>query len=108
MKKNDLNLSEENWCAALSYVFVGLLWYLLDDKMRKSSFVKFHVKQALVLLIAVLLLEILSTVLFFIFFVWWLVGLFLFIIGLLGVIYALDNQEKPLPLLGSFAKKFTF
>ena len=108
MTKKSSNLADENWCAALSYLFIGIIWFILDDKMRKNSFVKFHVKQGLVLLIAVIILQILSVILFILIFVWWLVGVLLFVLGIIGLIYALDNKQKPVPFLGTFAKKFKF
>jgi uncharacterized membrane protein len=96
------------WCAALSYLLVGVIWYFLDEKMKRDDFVKFHVKQGLVLLISILALQVLSTLMILLTFLWFVIGLFLLIIGLIGVVYALENKEKPMPILGKYAKNFTF
>ena len=37
--------------AILSYFLVGVIWYLVDEKVKKSPLAKFHVKQALNLMI---------------------------------------------------------
>ncbi len=108
VKKNSKNITDKNWCAALSYLFVGILWFALDDNMRKDSFVRFHAKQGLVLLIAVIALNMLSSLLPFLALVWWLLGLGLFVLGLLGFIFALDHKKKSIPILGSLAKNFKF
>lgn len=99
---------ERRWCAALSYLVVGLIWYFLDDNMKKDSFVKYHVKQGLVLLISVITLQVLLSLMTFLTIVWMLMGLFLLVIGLIGVVYALEHKEKPMPLIGKYAKNFTF
>lgn len=99
---------ERRWCAALSYLVVGLIWYFLDDSMKKDPFVKYHVKQGLVLLLSVIALQVLSSLIIFLTIVWMLMGLFLLIIGLIGVVYALEHKEKPMPVLGKYAKNFTF
>lgn len=99
---------KRRWCAALSYLIVGLIWYFFDDQMKKDSFVKYHVKQGLVLLISVIILQVLLTLMAFLMLIWLLLGLFLFVIGLIGVVYALEHKEKSMPLIGKYAKNFTF
>ena len=43
---------KNNLCAILAYLLVGIIWYFVDEKMKKDKFVKFHVKQAITLMIA--------------------------------------------------------
>jgi len=99
---------ERRWCAALSYLLVGLIWYFFDDNMKKDPFVKYHVKQGLVLLMSLITLQVLLSLMIFLTVVWLLMGLFLLIIGLIGVVYALEYKKKPMPVIGKYAKNFTF
>lgn len=51
----------EKACAILSYLVVGIIWYLLDEKLKNNSLVKFHVKQSLVLIIFSIIINIVGT-----------------------------------------------
>lgn len=117
VKNKKQEISPEKLCALLSYILVGLVWYFFDEKMKKNSFVKFHVKQGIILLIAELLWALLISALF-----WPLViislGTFLPIFGLLriipvvwiiiGILNVLNNKQTILPLIGKYAKKLGF
>ena len=45
-------IEEGKAAAVLSYLLIGIIWYFVDEKMKKNSYVKFHVQQAIVLIIA--------------------------------------------------------
>tara|TARA_Y100000310_G_C20699883_1_gene828722 strand:- start:90 stop:509 length:420 start_codon:yes stop_codon:yes gene_type:complete len=98
--------------AVLSYFLVGILWWLLDDKLKKNAFVKFHVKQALVLLIASVAVSVAGWVLIFIPVIGWIsfavliIGIF--ILWLMGILKAVNGKTEEIPLIGSFAKNFKF
>lgn len=109
--------SNEQLCAILSYLFVGIIWYFADEKIKKSSFVKFHVKQALILIIAEIIYSVLIGILF------WPIVLISFgvlyplmrllyavplVWVVIGIINAINYREIYLPLIGKFAKKFNF
>jgi len=36
-------------CAILAYFFVGIIWFFVDEKLKKNEFAKFHAKQAMIL-----------------------------------------------------------
>ncbi|MCZ2845951.1 MAG: hypothetical protein O2U61_05570 [Candidatus Bathyarchaeota archaeon] len=74
---------------------------LLTDA-RKDPFVKYHVRQGLVLFIA----GFISGFFAWIPFIGWLLGIFIFIIWIIGITNAANGQEKPLPVIGQFAEKF--
>lgn len=79
---------------------------LLTDA-KNDPFVKYHVKQGLVLFICYIIVMILSAVLpYRLYMITWLLELFLFILFLIGVAGALKGEQKPLPLIGQFADKF--
>jgi len=108
-KKNQLNEAEEGKvCAILAYLLVGLVWYFADEKMKKNNFVKHHVKQGLVLLIASIAGNIVLTMSFI--FVWltpvW--GLAMLALVVIGIINATNGDKKELPIIGQFGKIFKF
>jgi uncharacterized membrane protein len=98
--------------AVLSYFIVGILWWLLDEKVKKNAFVKFHVKQALVLLIASVAVSVAGWILIFIPIIGWVafavlrVGII--VLWIMGIVKAAQGVKKELPLIGSFAKNFKF
>ena len=98
--------------AVLSYFLVGILWWLLDEKVKKNSFVKFHVKQALVLLIASVAVSVAGWVLIWIPVIGWIalavlrVGIF--VLWIIGIVKAAQGVKAELPLIGKFAKNFGF
>ena len=48
-KTTENDAGNEKLCAILSYLLIGIVWYFADDKLRKSEFAKYHVKQGLFL-----------------------------------------------------------
>ena len=102
-----------NLCAILAYLFVGIVWYFVDDKMKKDKFVKFHVKQGIVLMIAWILWSVAVSILysltmFLLTPIITILYLVPWVFVVLGIINALNNKEKELPIIGEYAKKLTF
>jgi uncharacterized membrane protein len=99
-------------CAFLAYLLIGIIWYFADEKMKKNDFVKFHVKQGLVLLITAIIFSFFYGILVFIPIIGWFIiavlQLCVLILLVMGIINALNGKENPLPIIGGFAKKFTF
>jgi len=96
-------------CAILSYLLVGIIWYFVDENMKKDKFVKYHVKQGLVLLIVWVIGDIVFSIIPVI--GWILFPIFslaMIVLMVLGIINAANGQEKELPIIGQFASKFTF
>lgn len=91
--------------AVVAYIlfFVPLL-----TEAKNDPFVKFHVKQGLVLLLG----WVASMVVGMIPILGWIIapflGIFLLILFVIGVINALSGKESKLPLIGGFADKFSF
>jgi len=90
--------------AVLCYFGILVLIPLLTDA-KNDSFVKFHIKQGLVLLIA----DVIISVIYAIPVLGWAIGgigsLFIFILFIMGIINAAGGQEKELPLIGSMGEK---
>lgn len=106
-EKDDKN-GQGKTCAILAYLLIGIIWYFVDEKIKKDDFAKFHVKQALVLMIA----SFAGSLLFSILWVFcWLIPFYQLIIivgAIIGMINASNGKKEKLPLIGQFGDKFTF
>src|SRR4030042_2111361 len=119
-KTGSKDVNEGIGCAILSYLLIGIIWFFVDDKMRKNNYAKFHVKQALILLLAWVVVWVALAILGLIMgwipvaggVVMWILrivfGLILFIIWLIGILAAATSKEKELPVIGTYADRFTF
>ncbi len=88
--------------AALSYLGILVLIPLLSGA-KNDPFVKFHIKQGLVLLIC----WVVGSFLIWIPIIGQLfVGLPLLILFIIGLVNALSGKESELPVVGKFAAKF--
>jgi len=110
-------VEEGRTCALLAYLLIGIIWYFADEKMKKNAFAKFHVKQGLILLIVGIIWQI----------AWSIVGSILMVAttfvlapivtlgfyvplvwAIIGIVRAVNGKQQELPLIGSYAKIFTF
>ena len=76
---------------------------LLTDA-KNDPFVKFHVKQAIILLIGWLVSVIIGQVPVLGWAISFVMGVGILILLLMGIINALNGEEKPLPIIGQYAK----
>lgn len=95
------------------HIFIAALAYVLFfipflTEFHNDSFVKFHIKQGLVLFLACLA----SAVIIRMPVIGWILmgplNIFLFVLWIMGIINALTGKQKQLPLIGVFGDKFTF
>ncbi len=75
---------------------------------KEDPFVKFHVKQGLVLLIIEVSLWILAGILWIVAPIVAIIDIGILILIIIGIVNVLAGKEKELPLVGSFAKHFSF
>ena len=87
--------------AVLCYIWILVLIPLLTDA-KNDPFVKFHIKQGIVLLIV----SIIAGAISWIPVVGWVLGVGVFIIWLIGLVNAASGKEVPLPIIGQFGEKF--
>jgi uncharacterized membrane protein len=80
---------------------------LLTDA-KNDPFVKFHVKQAIILLIGWLVSVIIGQVPVLGWTISFVMGVGILILLLMGIINALNGEEKPLPIIGQYAEKLNF
>lgn len=92
--------------AALSYL--GPLVLVSLAVKKDDPFVKFHIKQGLVLLAIQVILWVLSSsiMLWSLWPLYKIIHLGLFILVIIGIINVTQDKEKELPLVGGFAKHF--
>jgi uncharacterized membrane protein len=106
-------------CAILSYFLVGIVWYFVDEKMKKNAFVKYHVKQGLNLLIigvafsiawsiltGILAIVTMGFALIVLAPVSMLISLAEIVLWIFGIVYAAQNTQKPIPVIGIYADKY--
>ena len=92
--------------AILAYLGILIIIPFLTEA-HKDPFVKFHLKQGLVLIIVWIILSAIHVVPLG-FLVGWILWLLAVILSIIGIVNAAQGQEKELPLIGGFAKNFNF
>jgi uncharacterized membrane protein len=80
---------------------------LLTDA-KKDPFVKYHVKQGLVLFIGYIVEVFVGIIPFIGWVITPILGVILFVLFIIGIMNAVAGKEKPLPLIGSYANNFKF
>jgi uncharacterized membrane protein len=109
-KKTESSNTTDNTkiCAILSYLLIGIIWYFVDKQIQKDDFVKFHVKQGLVLICLSIILSIIISIIPFLWMIGWIVQLIFFIFAIIGIINAMNHEKKELPIIGQFSSVFKF
>ena len=100
-----------NAIAIFAYLWILIVIPFLTDS-KNDPFVKYHLKQGLALLIfdivgwvVAMFIGWLPIIGWLIVLLWWLASLVFVIMGIMNV---LAGQEKELPLIGQYAKHFSF
>lgn len=99
--KNNINkdIEDNKVIAALAYIIFFLPLIVAKD----SEFGKFHANQGLILLLLGFAISIVGTIIPFI--GWFIIapigGLVVMVLGILGIINALNGVEKQLPIIGN-------
>ena len=92
---------------AMAIVAYILFFVPLLTDAKNDPFVKFHVKQGLVLFITSIIVNIAGSFLRF-YFIGSILGLGVFVLFIVGIMNAINGKEEPLPVIGGFAKSFNF
>ena len=108
-KSSSQEVGNAKLVAILSYIFIiGIIWYFVDKDVQKSSLAKHHVQQGIVLVLTSLAINFIGGVIPIL---GWLIilplgNLAVFVFWIFGLVYALQEKEKNIPLIGQFGKKF--
>lgn len=83
---------------------------LLTGDAKKDPFVKYHVKQGLVLFLLVVLINVLGWIVPF--YLWltfsWILSLATLVLFVVGIVNAVNGKQEPLPVIGKFSDLFKF
>ncbi|MDB5244476.1 MAG: hypothetical protein JWN18_346 [Parcubacteria group bacterium] len=94
--------------AALAYL--GILVIIPYLAAKDDSFVKFHIKQGLVLLVIEAVVWVLGTIFWGYGMMFWalirIINLGTLIISIIGIVNAVQGNEKELPLVGQYGRNF--
>jgi len=93
--------------AALSYLGILIIIPLITES-RKEAFVKFHIKQGIVLLITSFIAFFVSAVPIIEWILAPFIALAILIMVIIGLVNALGGKEKELPLIGKYSEKINF
>ncbi len=85
--------------------YISIIGWLIAFLAGDKEGAKFHLNQALVVDVAMILFNIVSVVLAFIpgvgQIISWVLSLLLLAVWILGIVYAVKEEEKEIPLLGA-------
>lgn len=86
--------------------YLGILVIIPILVAKDDMFVKFHIKQGLVLLVIEAACWILEMIFWPLVMIMWIVKLAALVLAIMGIINVCKGEEKELPLVGQFAKNF--
>ena len=92
--------------AVLSYL--GPLVIIPFLLAKDDPFVKFHIKQGIVLVVIEILFSILTSIFWMLWMIYNLVNLGIVILIIIGILNAIKGEQKELPVVGQFAKNIPF
>lgn len=97
-KQNIKKKDQAKLVAILSYItIIGWVIALVLNMNQKTKLGSFHLRQALIIVLA-------GMVVMWIPLVGWLLGIILFVLWIIGLIGAINGQEKEIPIIGKYAQ----
>jgi uncharacterized membrane protein len=95
------NIRKDALLALFSYLHILVLIPLIFG--RKDQFVRYHVKQGLLLLI----IWVLASFALYLPYLPWIFLIVIFVDVLFGIIHVILGKERPMPILGKLAEKIS-
>ena len=84
--------------AIISYItLIGWVIALVLNMQNKTKLGSFHIRQALIIMLAAAVLGLIPVV-------GWILGIVVFIFWIIGLISAINGQEKEVPVIGALAQ----
>ena len=93
---------------AMAVVAYILFFVPLLTESKNDPFVKYHVKQGLVLFLAWVAVSAVAMVIYPLGMLMGILNLGLLVLLVLGIMNAVNGKEEPLPLIGQFSSHFHF
>ncbi len=92
-------VEEGKTIAIIAYItWIGLLIAFIMNNDKKNNFAKYHIRQSLLLVLASFLAMIPL--------IGWVWGIFIFVLWVMGLISAINGEEKEVPILGKYAQEW--
>ncbi len=88
--------------------YVGILIIIPFLMAKDDPFVKFHIKQGMVLVIVEIAVWVVGSMMWSLWGILSLVNIATLVLSIIGIVNVVQGQQKELPLVGGFAKNFTF
>ena len=106
--------TEDRTVAILTYItIIGFIVAIVMHSSKKSALGAFHLRQGLGLFITCIVIWIPGVIISFIpginllmVLLWPLVGISLFVLWIMGLIAAVNGQQKPMPVVGEHYQKW--
>lgn len=90
----------------LAYIGILVIIPFLMDK--EDPFVKFHIKQGLILVIIEIAASLAASSMWGLWMIFHIINIATLILSIIGIINVVNHKQQELPLIGSLAKHFTF
>jgi uncharacterized membrane protein len=108
-RKNQNSMSKkENQTLMGVLAYLGPLVIVSYFMAKEDPFIKFHIKQGIVLLIIEIVIWLLGSMFWSLWMVMELLNFFVFVLVIIGIFNVAERKEKELPLVGSFSHYFSF
>jgi uncharacterized membrane protein len=104
---NQQNPASKNTTMAI-LAYIGPLVIISFLTAKDDPFVKFHIKQGLVLFVIEVVLFIASSALWAFWMLYTVINLGILILSIIGIMNAAKGVEQKLPLVGNWAQHFSF
>jgi uncharacterized membrane protein len=106
--------TEDRTVAILTYItIIGFIIAIVMHSSKKTTLGAFHLRQGLglfvtglVIWIPGIIISLIPFVNFLMIIIWPLVGISLFVLWVMGLIAAVNGQQKPMPVMGEHYQKW--
>lgn len=101
-------MDKENKTLMGVLAYLGPLVIVSYLTAKDNPFVKFHIKQGLVLLVIEVIMWVVGSMFWPLWMLINLINLAVLILSIIGIMNVVQNKEKELPLVGQFSRHFSF
>ena len=102
------NSSKETTTLLGVFAYIGPLIIISYIFAKDNAFVKFHIKQGLLLFIVEIIIMVFGNIFYHLWGIINIINIIVFILAIIGIVNVLQHKEKELPFIGQLANKFKF
>lgn len=103
---NNLSVQDGKTIAIISYItIIGTIIAFVMNQNKQNSFASFHIRQALGIFLTGVLVNFIQR---FVYFegLGWILGIGVFVLVIIGLVGAIQGEEKRVPLLGDYFQEW--